>query len=535
MGYNENEDQDFMYDFASEYGNSDNTSQNWATNLQLQGNSFQQNANIISGTNIVEAEEDGEALNDMLKDFNAHNTGICEEEEKRLRAEQEAREEADRLMREQAREKLLQERYEEEKKEREKIRLAEEEEERRLAEEMEAKRKANPFFRMKELATNAAKEAATNRAAKEEENKKKKEAEEKKPVEEKKEAPAKEKQNPEPKKEKPKKEKPKKESKKDETNSQPDFEFLATHDKLTGIKNLTAYEMAVQKCNTNKLAILFFDVNDLKEVNDTLGHAIGNKLINITAQALEELFPNAGYRIGGDEFVVLYEVKKLGDVQKDIENKINKFQLMMKEATENDADGLTYSVSVGYAIGDGKKTVAEIQDEADKAMYAHKQAYKSSKKKTNTPKTPQKKENTPPPDYDSLLSDEQRMLKTVIKDNHNQASEESTEKILREIQSRYNDIVAILVASPTFDHLFIMQNVESFVDMVIDMENLIDYSYLYVVYENGTQFYGIDEYFDEVTVLFTEIGKVIKSSPYVSDKELLKIKGINVFKHIYFD
>ena len=60
-----------------------------------------------------------------------------------------------------------------------------------------------------------------------------------------------------------------------------------------------------------------------------------------------------------------------------------------------------------------------------------------------------------------------------------------------------------------------------------------DYSYLYVIYQGGAQYYGADEYFSEITVLFENIAKLITSSGSVSQKDLLKVKGINIFKDIF--
>ena len=60
-----------------------------------------------------------------------------------------------------------------------------------------------------------------------------------------------------------------------------------------------------------------------------------------------------------------------------------------------------------------------------------------------------------------------------------------------------------------------------------------DYSYLYVIYQGGAQYYGADEYFSEITVLFENIAKLITSSGSVSQKDLLKVKGINIFKNIF--
>lgn len=506
----------------------------------------------VSGIGIHSFYDDGEekreSLDDIIKSVNAGNSVLVKEENERLKQEQQAFEEQERKIREEAQARRLKEISESERLVREEMERKEAEEERRLAEELEAKRKANPFYKIKDIATNVTSSATTAIASKASQIKNKETKKQEETKETKEETAVKNenevaeneaaKKKPVDKKDteqkKAKKEKPQKKSASPKEDT-PDFEYLATHDSLTKMKNSTAYDIDIKNKEAKNLAILFFDINDLKETNDTMGHSVGNKLIITVANGIEQLFPRCGYRIGGDEFVVLLPNKKKSVTQSFIEGKIDAFQKIMVEASKQDPDNLKYSVSIGFAIGEEEKSIEELKQEADMAMYANKKAYKQKNGKVKEEKKKPEEEKRPPADHDSLLSEEQRMLKGVIQDNHTQVSEESTEKIIREIQSHYDDIIAILIASPSFDHLFIVQSVDVFLNLVASMSNLVDYSYLYVVYENGTQFYGVDEYFDEVTELFKEIGQVIKTNSYVSDKELLKIKGINIFKQIYFD
>jgi len=507
-------------------------------------------AQTVTGIGISDEEQaSSEEAAERLRMLNEQNTELVRAEAERLAAEQEAREASVQAAKEAERAKRLSERAEAERLEREELRRKEEEEEARLAQEAEERRKASPLYKMKEGA--AALAAKTAEAAKQrvEESKAAKvaEAEAKAQAAEaaklaKEESLASsrngeessEVESTEGSSQKKQKSKPSKQSKQEKKQApeKPDFEYLATHDKLTGLKNLTAYELDIEACDPARLAVLYFDINDLKLANDTHGHEVGNKLIMATAGALSELFPDRAYRLGGDEFVVIHVPAKKENTKEFIESKIARFKTLMAQARKGDEFGLTYAVSVGYAIGDGLKSAKDVQHEADQAMYEQKKAYK----KAHPVQSPAKKEQPKvKADHDSLLSDEQRMLKEVIKDNHCIVSEASTEKIIREIQSKRNEVVAILVASPTFDSLVIIQDVDEFIEMTMEDEIAIDYSYIYVVFENGTQFFGVDEYYDEVTVLFTEIGKVLKNSPYLSDKDILKIKGVNIFKEIYID
>jgi diguanylate cyclase (GGDEF)-like protein len=92
--------------------------------------------------------------------------------------------------------------------------------------------------------------------------------------------------------------------------------WRARHDALTGLPNRTALavEIAARSDtaarNGRMLALLFLDLDDFKAVNDTLGHAAGDRMICAVADRLRHMLQPQGLaaRIGGDEFVVLAEV-----------------------------------------------------------------------------------------------------------------------------------------------------------------------------------------------------------------------------------
>lgn len=313
-----------------------------------------------------------------------------------------------------------------------------------------------------------------------------------------------------------------------------DFEYLATHDELTGLKNERGYQLDIKNKSVKGTAILFFDVNNLKYVNDNLGHQAGNKLLLAASDKLQELFPECGYRIGGDEFIVLLSNIKEKDISKKIEEPIEIFRKYMAQKTKEDEEGIIYSASVGYEIGSIEETLDEVKEKADKKMYANKKAYKQSHPDYDMrSKTIDKPNNKEEKDYDENLSKEQKALKTQIKTNHQKANVNTTERIMMEIQRRAGEVEAILIASATFDHLFIIQDVNEFIEIMLNNQSIIDYSYLYVIYDGGPQYYGSDEYLSEVTHLFEAIEYKLKNTRNLTDKEILKIKGINVFKNIY--
>ena len=510
---------------------------------------FQEDPNFqsISGMGIEETQDNTD-LNDMLQDINKDNTAQVKAEAERLAAEEKARIEADEKARQEALAKIWKEQHEIEQAEKAKREAEEAAEAERIAAEEEARRQANPLRKLAGMIPKpkekTPEEIEAEKAAKAERAKKL--AEEKATQTE--QAKAVKKEKPE-KPAKPEKQ-PKQAEKKglfggkkeasaiapvtSNANSGTDYKYLATHDELTKLKNKRAYDEDLATVKAKNTVIMFFDVNNLKMANDTLGHAAGNKLILATAEELTKLYPENAYRVGGDEFIFLLQGKgSYLEIDKKIKEDIAKFNIAMKKRTADSKaidENLIYAVSVGYAIGDGKKTKEDIQAEADKKMYDNKQAYKKNHPKEDARNKDVEVKVEPEKDYDELLPEESRQLKATVKENHMQVSELNTEKILREIQSRADDIYAILITDKNFDCLFIIQDVEYFLNL---MTHGADYSYLYVIYQGGAQYYGADEYFSEITVLFENIAKLITSSGSVSQKDLLKVKGINIFKDIY--
>ncbi len=153
-------------------------------------------------------------------------------------------------------------------------------------------------------------------------------------------------------------------------------------------------------------------------------------------------------------------------------------------------------------------------------MYANKKAMKSKKAQVEI-------------DRDTLLTKEQRALKQQIREGHIPASRDTTNEILTEIQKRAGEVRAILIASSTFDSLFLIARAESLINLVRKGEVNIDYSYLYIIYEGGPRYYGSDDYLTEVTHLFEAVAAAVLSGKPLSDQTLSKIKGIEVFKHVF--
>ena len=86
------------------------------------------------------------------------------------------------------------------------------------------------------------------------------------------------------------------------------YRKLAYRDELTGLGNRAAYERDWDQVKPEETAALvMFDINGLKMTNDTWGHTVGDKLIQVAAEEIVKTFDEIGtvYRIGGDEFLVI--------------------------------------------------------------------------------------------------------------------------------------------------------------------------------------------------------------------------------------
>jgi len=99
------------------------------------------------------------------------------------------------------------------------------------------------------------------------------------------------------------------------TRREGELSFLATHDSLTGLPNRTLIldrveQMLARSARSQApVAALFIDLDNFKSINDTLGHGVGDELLQAVAARLDGVIRDADAlgRLGGDEFVVISE------------------------------------------------------------------------------------------------------------------------------------------------------------------------------------------------------------------------------------
>lgn len=153
---------------------------------------------------------------------------------------------------------------------------------------------------------------------------------------------------------------------------------LAYSDGLTGLGNRTAYLEQMDEYENNakeilQLGIVYLDVNNLKMINDSQGHEIGDELIRGAAKIIEDSFGTFGksYRIGGDEFCVLL----IGaDLQEKYERGLSIFQQLIDEANKAGTYTCNVQIAHGFAICNEitKEKIEEAIAIADSEMYQNK-------------------------------------------------------------------------------------------------------------------------------------------------------------------
>lgn len=145
-------------------------------------------------------------------------------------------------------------------------------------------------------------------------------------------------------------------------------------DTNTKVYNKNKYEEMITKYypGVDRLAIIFFDLNNLKKVNDELGHAMGDYIIQTLAAVVNKQSGDFRrvYRIGGDEFVMVIESPSQGEAELIIAN--------VKEALalHNETGPVAISTAAGFAYGKGSN-ILDVVKEADEKMYENKHFIKS--------------------------------------------------------------------------------------------------------------------------------------------------------------
>lgn len=154
--------------------------------------------------------------------------------------------------------------------------------------------------------------------------------------------------------------------------------YLKETDTKTRVFNKNKYvEMVADYYpGVDKIAVLFWDLNNLKYINDKYGHAMGDKAIETLSSALM-LHSNETcriYRVGGDEFLMILDNPK----ENDAENIIRDIQERLEDVNKDKK--IKVSSAVGYAVGKGRD-IKEVVKKADARMYENKKKSKGARRR----------------------------------------------------------------------------------------------------------------------------------------------------------
>lgn len=154
---------------------------------------------------------------------------------------------------------------------------------------------------------------------------------------------------------------------------------LSLHDALTGLYNRAYFEEEMRRLESgryNPVGIVLCDVDELKLVNDTLGHEMGDRMLIETANVIKKAMRRGDMvaRIGGDEFAILLPKSDVADVEgicDRIRDSIHAFNA--------NSSGYTLSLSLGYSIADAvPNDMGRLFKEADDNMYREKMLHRQS-------------------------------------------------------------------------------------------------------------------------------------------------------------
>jgi len=163
--------------------------------------------------------------------------------------------------------------------------------------------------------------------------------------------------------------------------------YIANHDALTNLPNRAMFNhyfenaISVAKQNNSKLALLFFDLDDFKQINDSMGHEAGDELLQELSSRLSQgirdqnCMPDADHsescdllaRIGGDEFVILLNsIESPMDAVAVADRVLQSMAVPMQLQNQE----IQVSCSIGVTIfPDDADTASDLKKHADIAMY----------------------------------------------------------------------------------------------------------------------------------------------------------------------
>lgn len=155
---------------------------------------------------------------------------------------------------------------------------------------------------------------------------------------------------------------------------------LYTQDAMTGLYNRFGYATFAEEFyakHKGKVYLIYVDLDDLKILNDTYGHSVGDIAINGIAEAIKKVIPedSVKVRMGGDEFLVIAEYIS----EAEILTKEDQIKSYLAEYSKREALPVEIVASMGHVWNEGDasaKSLESLVNEADNNMYKIKQSKK---------------------------------------------------------------------------------------------------------------------------------------------------------------
>ncbi|MCR4901256.1 MAG: sensor domain-containing diguanylate cyclase [Butyrivibrio sp.] len=162
-----------------------------------------------------------------------------------------------------------------------------------------------------------------------------------------------------------------------------DLEKMSYYDNLTGLLNPRSYKEKTEELKKKgaPYCLIYMDLNDFKQVNDTYGHKAGDELLKIVSKRLSNSIreKDHAYRVGGDEFVIVvdgqHEKSFFDNIMARIKNNVARDVVIGGGKIK-----LKVSISCGFArYPDDGKSFEEVAQKADDSMYYNKRLMKARK------------------------------------------------------------------------------------------------------------------------------------------------------------